>query len=83
MWMRLLTLSVYGFQRLKPKNCLNFTSSQVTDMPHVMELFGKTRIVVKDGKVVEVGEPIADWCPVFSKVAGVSKLTAQEAKKNM
>ena len=48
-----------------------------------MELFGKTRVVVKDGKVVEVGEPMAEWCPVFSKTAGVSKLTAQEAKKNM
>lgn len=52
-------------------------------MPHVMELFGKTRVVVKDGKVVEVGELVADWCPVFSKVAQVSKLTAEEAKKNM
>ncbi len=52
-------------------------------MPHIMELFGKTRVVVKDGKVVEIGEPIADWCPVFSKVANVQKLTAQEAKKNM
>ena len=52
-------------------------------MPHVMELFGKTRVVVKDGKVVETGEPVADWCPVFSKVAGVSKLTREEAKKNM
>ncbi len=52
-------------------------------MPHIMELFGKTRVVVKDGKVVEVGEPMAEWCPVFSKTAGVSKLTAQEAKKNM
>jgi putative methanogenesis marker protein 8 len=48
-----------------------------------MELFGKTRVVVKDGKVVEAGEPIADWCPVFSKVASVSKLTKDEAKKNM
>jgi putative methanogenesis marker protein 8 len=48
-----------------------------------MELFGKTRVVVKDGEVVEVGEPVAEWCPVFSKVAGVSKLTAEEAKKNM
>lgn len=52
-------------------------------MPHIMELFGKTRIVVKDGKVVETGEPIADWCPVFSKVSNVSKLTSREAKKNM
>lgn len=48
-----------------------------------MELFGKTRIVVKDGEVVEVGEPVADWCPVFDKVAEVSKLTKEEAKKNM
>ena len=48
-----------------------------------MELFGKTRVVVRDGKVVEVGEPIADWCPVFSKTANVSKLTKDEAKRNM
>ncbi len=52
-------------------------------MPHVMELFGKTRVVVRDGKVVEVGEPVADWCPVFSKVAGVLRLTAEEARRNM
>lgn len=51
-------------------------------MPHVMELFGRARVVVKDGKVVEVGKPIADWCPVFSKF-GVSKLTEEEARKNM
>jgi len=55
----------------------------VIEIPHIMELFGKTRVVVKDGKVVEVGEPVAEWCPVFSKTAGVSKLTSQEAKKNM
>lgn len=52
-------------------------------MPHIMELFGKTRVVVKDGKVIDVGEPIADWCPVFSKVSGVMRLTAEEAKRNM
>ncbi len=50
-------------------------------MPHVMELFGKTRVVVKDGKVIEVGETMAEWCPVFSKTAGISRLTAHEAKK--
>ena len=48
-----------------------------------MELFGKTRVMVKKGKVVEVGEPVAEWCPVFSKTSGVSKLTSHEAKKNM
>jgi len=65
----------------KLQNFLNSINSQVIEMPHVMELFGKTRVVVKDGKVVEVGEPMAEWCPVFSKTAGVSKLTAQEAKR--
>jgi len=62
---------------------LNFINSQVIEIPHIMELFGKTRVVVKDGKVIETGEPQADWCPIFSKVANVSKLTSQEAKKNM
>lgn len=52
-------------------------------MAHVMELFGKARVVIKDGKVVEVGEPITDWCPIFSKVSNVSRLTREEAKKNM
>ena len=52
-------------------------------MTHVMELFGKTRVVIKDGMVVDVGEPAADWCPVFSKVSNVSRLTGDEAKKNM
>ncbi|NJD53367.1 MAG: DUF2099 family protein [Candidatus Methanoperedens sp.] len=52
-------------------------------MPHIMELFGKTRVVIKDGKVVEAGEPVADWCPVFSKFSNVSKLTSREAIKNM
>ncbi len=31
--------------------------------PHIMELLGKTRVVVKDGKVIEVGEPEVKWCP--------------------
>lgn len=52
-------------------------------MPHIMELLGKTRVVVKDGKVVEVGEPEVDWCPLFAKVRGIQKITPEEVKKNM
>ncbi|AKB25065.1 putative methanogenesis marker protein 8 [Methanosarcina sp. MTP4] len=52
-------------------------------MPHIMELLGKTRVVVKDGKVVEVGEPEVDWCPLFAKIRGIQKITGEEAKKNM
>lgn len=44
---------------------------------------GKTRVVVKDGKVIEVGEPEVQWCPIFAKVRGIQKITQEEVKKNM
>ncbi|MDD4749823.1 MAG: DUF2099 family protein [Methanosarcinaceae archaeon] len=52
-------------------------------MPHIMELLGKTRVVVKDGQVVEVGEPEVKWCPLFSKVRGIEKISSEEVRKNM
>jgi len=52
-------------------------------MPHVMELVGKTRVVVKDGKVVEVGEPQIEWCPIFDKLCGIKKITPDKVKANM
>jgi len=48
-----------------------------------MELLGKTRVVVKDGQVVEVGEPEVKWCPLFSKVRGIEKISSEEVRKNM
>jgi putative methanogenesis marker protein 8 len=48
-----------------------------------MELVGKTRVIVKDGKVVEVGELEVEWCPLFAKLRGVQKITQEEVKKNM
>lgn len=50
---------------------------------HVMELLGKTRVVVEDGKVVEVGEPQLEWCPLFEKVRHTSRLTKESAKADM
>lgn len=52
-------------------------------MPHIMELVGKTKVVVKDGKVVEVGEPEIEWCPIFDKVRGIKKITPEDVKNNM
>lgn len=52
-------------------------------MPHVMELLGKTRVVVEDGKVVEVGEPQIDWCPLFDKMRGIKKVTKDAVRENM
>lgn len=48
-----------------------------------MELLGKARVVVKDGKVVEVGEPEIEWCPLFDKLRGVQNITREEVKKNI
>jgi putative methanogenesis marker protein 8 len=52
-------------------------------MPHIMELLGKARVVIKDGKVVEVGSPEVEWCPLFSKLRGVNSITPEEVKKNI
>jgi len=55
----------------------------VENMPHVMELLGKTRVVVEDGKVVEVGEPQIDWCPLFDKMRGIKQVTKDAVRENM
>ncbi|WP_292389948.1 methanogenesis marker 8 protein [Methanosarcina sp. UBA5] len=52
-------------------------------MPHIMEMMGKARVVVKDGKVIEVGAPVVEWCPLFVKLRGVQKMTPEEIRKNM
>lgn len=52
-------------------------------MPHIMEMMGKARVVVKDGKVIEVGIPEVEWCPLFVKLRRVEKMTPDEIRKNM
>lgn len=50
---------------------------------HVMELQGKTRVVVENGNVIEVGQPMTEYCPIFDKVRGVKKFTPKTAKENV
>ncbi len=52
-------------------------------MSHIMEIMGKTRVVVKDGEVIEVGDPEIEWCPLIAKLSGVQKITSEEVKKNV
>lgn len=52
-------------------------------MSHIIELLGKTRVVIKDGKVIEVGQPVVEWCPIFAKVRGIQRITPEEVKKNI
>lgn len=48
-----------------------------------MELLGKTKVKVEDGKVVETGEPLIKWCPLFDKVRGIKVVTSEAAAANM
>jgi len=50
---------------------------------HVMELQGRTRVVVENGKVVEVGMPMTEYCPIFDKIRGIKKFTPKTAKENI
>lgn len=50
---------------------------------HVIEALGKTRVVVRDGKVVEVGEPKINYCPLFDKHRGIRDITSEAVRKNI
>lgn len=50
---------------------------------HVYQTLGMTRVVIEDGKVVEVGEPELEFCPLFKKLCGMDSLSAEKVKENM
>jgi len=50
---------------------------------HLIEALGKTRILVRNGKVVEIGEPKIDYCPLFDKYRGIKEITPEAAKENI
>lgn len=50
---------------------------------HVIEGLGKARVVVRNGKVVEVGEPGLDYCPIFDKHRGIKKIDKDIIAKNI
>ncbi len=50
---------------------------------HVIEGLGKARIVVRDGKVAEVGEPQITYCPIFDKHRGIKKIDKDVIAKNI
>jgi putative methanogenesis marker protein 8 len=50
---------------------------------HVIEALGKARVVIRDGKVVEVSEPIIGYCPIFDKHRGIKAITKDVIAKNM
>jgi putative methanogenesis marker protein 8 len=50
---------------------------------HIIEAMGKARIKIKNGKVVEVGEPLFSYCPIFDKFRGIKKLDKRSIGENI
>nr|QNO51798.1 hypothetical protein PFGANNDM_00033 [Methanosarcinales archaeon ANME-1 ERB6]QNO51830.1 hypothetical protein FGALOIDC_00014 [Methanosarcinales archaeon ANME-1 ERB6] len=50
---------------------------------HVLETLGKTRVVVENGKVVEVGKPLLKYCPLWAKIRGIKELNEKVIKENV
>lgn len=53
------------------------------DGRHVFDAIGMTRIVIEDGKVVEVGEPEIRFCPLFKKLVGMGDITPEKVRENI
>lgn len=50
---------------------------------HVIEALGKAKIIIRDKKVVDVGEPQIDYCPIFAKHRGIKKFDKESIKDNI
>ncbi|MGZ4904716.1 MAG: methanogenesis marker 8 protein [Halobacteriota archaeon] len=50
---------------------------------HVMEALGRSHIVIEDGRVVEVGESMIEYCPIFAKARGIERIDADTVRANI
>lgn len=50
---------------------------------HVIEALGCARVVIEDGKIVEISEPRAKFCPLFLKTRGITELNEESIRKNI
>ena len=50
---------------------------------HIIEAMGKAKIIIRDEKVIEVGEPLIDYCPLFHKHRGIEQIDKNVIKENI
>uniref|UniRef100_A9A919 Methanogenesis marker protein 8 n=1 Tax=Methanococcus maripaludis (strain C6 / ATCC BAA-1332) TaxID=444158 RepID=A9A919_METM6 len=50
---------------------------------HVMEVLGNAKVTVKNGKVVDVSDPILTFCPLFAKHRGIKEINKESIQKNV
>ncbi|HOT07362.1 MAG: hypothetical protein A4E45_00194 [Methanosaeta sp. PtaB.Bin039] len=48
-----------------------------------MELLGRSKVTVRDEKVVQTTEPMLEWCPLFAKLRNIQHIDREAAAKNM
>lgn len=50
---------------------------------HVMEALGRARVVIEDGKVVEIGEPRVKYCPLFKDLKDIDEFDDASIRENI
>lgn len=50
---------------------------------HIIEAMGKSKIIIQNGKVIKVENPLIRYCPLFHKHRGIEKLDKNAIKKNI
>jgi len=50
---------------------------------HIIEAMGKAKVTIKNGKVVKVGDPLIEYCPLFHKHRRIEKLDKESIKENI
>jgi putative methanogenesis marker protein 8 len=50
---------------------------------HIIEALGKSRIIIRNGKVIEVNKPEIEYCPLFEKYRGIKELTPSSIRENI
>lgn len=48
-----------------------------------MEALGRTKVVIENGRVIEVGRPMIKSCRLFQKTRGMEKITPEAVKANI
>ncbi|MCC7553286.1 MAG: DUF2099 family protein [Methanobacteriaceae archaeon] len=50
---------------------------------HIIEALGKAKIVIKDGKIKEIGEAQIEYCPLFHKYRNIEKIDKKAINENI
>lgn len=50
---------------------------------HVIEALGKAEVIIENGEITSIGEPLIDYCPIFGKYHNIEKITKEDIRKNI